>query len=175
MRHRQIWFAAALAAGGLVLSACVTQEYVDRGDAATNARVDEVKGDAAAALARAEAAHKLAEGDFQHAVLFTDDTVKFDTDSAALSSDAQASLTAFAEKVKADNRNVYIEIQGHADTTGSDEHNHQLGHDRATAVMEFLHDQGIPSYHLDATSYGETRPTGLGDAEDRRVVLVVMD
>src|SRR5579864_5670391 len=103
MRHHHTWLAAVLVAGGLATGGCATQSYVDQQDAATNARIDEVRGDAQMALSRAEAAHKLAEGDFQHAVLFTDDTVKFDTDSSALSSDAQASLTAFAQRIRVDN------------------------------------------------------------------------
>jgi peptidoglycan-associated lipoprotein len=175
MARHYVWLAAVLAAGGVALGACATEEYVDKGDAAANARIDAASGEAQAALARAEAAHKLAEGNFRHAVLFVDDSVKFATGSSTLSGDAQAALAAFAEKVKADNRNVYIEIQGHADHVGSAASNHQLGHARADAVMDFLRDRGIPSYHMTATSFGEAHPTGRGHAEDRRVVLIVMN
>lgn len=186
MKHQHIWLAAALAASGLAVSACATHEDVDQAVATHNAqneqqfadvnsRVDQVNADAQAALARANAAHKLAEGNFQHAVLFTDDSVTFDTASSDLSADAQASLTAFADKIKADNRNVYIEVQGHTDHHGSEALNHRLGHARADAVVNFLATQGIPLYHMTPTSYGENQPTGKGDAEDRRVVLVVMN
>ncbi|HVN02058.1 MAG TPA: OmpA family protein [Caulobacteraceae bacterium] len=186
MKNRHIWLATALAAGGLALSACATQEYVDQSVAAhnaqneqqfanVNARVDQVAADAQAALARANDAHKLAEGNFQHAVLFTDDSVKFDTASSQLSADAQASLTAFADKIKADNRNVYIEIQGHADQHGNAGYNNRLAQARADAVWRFLNTQGIPLYHMNQISYGESKPTGKGDAEDRRVVLIVMN
>ena len=177
MRHKitGIWGAALLAGGVLTLGGCATQEYVDQRVSATDARVAQIDADARVALARAEDAHKLAEGNFQHAVLFTDDTVKFDMGSADLSDQAKASLTAFADKIKSNNQNVYIEVQGHADTRGSEESNHQLGHARADSVVSFLSTQGIPVYHMSPTSYGETNPTGKGEAEDRRVVLVVMN
>ena len=186
MKNRRIWLAAALAAGGLALGACATQEDVDTSIAAhnaqnqeqfgsANARIDQVNADAQAALARANAAHKLAEGNFQHAVLFTDDSVKFNTASSKLSDEAKASLTAFADKIKSENRDVYIEIQGHADHRGSAASNKALGRARADSVMQFLHDQGIPLYHMNEISYGESRPTGKSDQEDRRAVLVVMN
>ena len=186
MRNRQVWLATAFVAGGLALSACATHEYVDQSIATHNAqndqqfanvntRVEQVAADAQLALARANEAHKLAEGDFQHAVLYTDDSVKFDTASAALSADAQASLTAFADKIKSDNKNVYIEIQGHADHRGSGPYNDDLAQARADAVWKFLNTQGIPLYHMDQISYGKTKPTGKSDQEDRRAVLIVMN
>ncbi len=186
MRRHLTWLAGVLAAGGLGVSGCATHEYVDQSIAAhnaenqqqfasTNSRIDQVSADAQAALARAAAAHKLAEGNFQHSVLFTDDSVHFDTASANLSSDGQTALTALADKIKADNKNVYIEIEGHADTRGSMARNDQLGSDRAEAVRQFLHAQGIPLAHMDTISYGETKPTGKGDTEDRRAVVVVMN
>ena len=178
--------AAVLAAAGLAMGGCATEEYVDQSVAAhnaqndqqfsdVNARVDQVKADAQAALARANEAHKLAEGDFQHAVLFTDDSVKFDTASADLSADAKASLTAFADKIKSDNKNVYIEVQGHADARGAASYNNKLAQARADAVVTFLNTQGIPLYHMNQISYGERKSTGKGDQEDRRAVLIVMN
>ena len=187
MTHHRIWLAAALAAGGLTMTACATHDEAAHAkiDAATaqaaqtnaaqDVRIDAASADAQAALARAEAAHKLATGDFQHSVLYTDDSVTFDTNSSTLSSDAQASLTAFAEKLKTENKNVYVEIQGHADSRGSEKSNQALGHARAVAAMNFLNTQGVPLHRMTATSFGETKSKGTSEAEDRRVVLVVVD
>ncbi len=179
MKNHPIWLATVLAAGGLAMGGCATHQYVDRSIAEHNAQNQEqfasVSADAQAALARANAAHKLAEENFQHAILFTDDTAKFNTDSSALSADTQASLIAFANRIKSDNKNVYIEVQGHTDATGSEASNHQLGHLRANAVADFLVTKGIPPYHLDATSYGEDYASGPAHPQDRRVVLVVMN
>ncbi len=187
MTHHRIWLAAALAAGGLTMTACATHDEAAHAridsataqgaqtNAAQDVRIDAASADAQAALARAEAAHKLATGDFKHCVLYTDDSVVFDTDSSTQSSEAQSLLTAFADKLKADNKDVYVEIQGHADARGSEKSNQALGHARAVAVMNFLNTQGVPLHRMTATSFGETKSKGMGEAEDRRVALVVVN
>ena len=100
--------------------------------------------------------------------------MKFETGKADLSAEAQAALTAFAEKVKATNKNVFIEIEGHADSRGSATSNNQLAIKRAEATRQYLRDQGIPLNRMETVSYGETKPTSNGDTEDRRVVMVVL-
>jgi len=171
--------AAALAAAALAMGGCATQDYVDQQIAVTNARIDAVQRDTQAALARAEEAHRLARGDFQHTVLMTDDSVKFETDKSALSDSARAWLAGFAARLKAENRNVHVEVIGHADSSGRTQHNLQLGQRRADAVVRFLHARGVPLHHMSALSYGEHIPkapneAAAGRAENRRVVLVVM-
>ena len=91
-------------------------------------------------------------------MLFTDDSITFDTNKWALSQENQAKLTAFAEKIKTDNQNVYIEIQGHGDSRGSADRNLVLGERRANTVRRYLMDQGIPLYHMSTISFGEDRP-----------------
>jgi outer membrane protein OmpA-like peptidoglycan-associated protein len=180
-----VCIAALLAAGGLAVSGCATHEDVQQAIGEHNAEnqqqhssqqaeIDQLKGESAAALARAEAAHKLADVDFKHEVVFTDDSVKFETGKSDLSPEAQTSLNAFAEKVKAANKNVFIEIEGHADSRGSATSNNVLAAKRAEATRKYLRDQGIPLNRMETVSYGETRPTTSGDSEDRRVVLVVL-
>lgn len=164
--------AVALAAAGLLVGGCATEEYVDQQIAATNARIDAVQ-------MRAQEAHRLAVGDFQDTVLMTDDSVRFDTDKSDLSDSARASLASFAQRLRTENRNVHIEVVGHADATGRTEHNLRLGKLRADAVMRFLHTQGVPLHRMSAISYGERMPkaaneAAAGRAENRRVVLVVM-
>jgi len=184
--------AALLASGGLSLGGCATHEDVQQAIGEHNAQndqqfahhqgqhenqqgqINQLKGESAAALARAEAAHKLADVDFKHEVVFTDDSVKFETGKADLSAEAQAALTAFAEKVKATNKNVFIEIEGHADSRGSATSNNVLAAKRAEATRQYLRDQGIPLNRMETVSYGETKPTTSGDSEDRRVVMVVL-
>src|SRR6202000_1255318 len=90
------------------------------------------------ALQRATAAGKLAEGKFLYSMVLSDDSVKFPNASAKLSPEAQQRLTDFAEKLKTDNRNVYLEIQGHTDGRGSDSLNQRLGEERAEAVRLFM-------------------------------------
>jgi len=83
-------------------------------------------------------------------------------------------------KVKADNKNVYIEIQGHTDNVGSEKVNLKLGYQRAEAVSNYLNTkQGFPLHRMNVTSYGEFKPvadnaTKEGRAQNRRVAIVVL-
>ena len=131
------------------------------------------------ALERATAAGKLAEGKFLYSMVLSDDGVKFPLDSAALSTEAQTRLQAFADKLKAENRNVYLEIQGHTDATGAPQTNMRLGEDRAEAVRLFMNRQGVALNRMATISYGEDAPvadnkTRAGRAQNRRVVVVVL-
>ncbi len=131
------------------------------------------------ALDRALAAGKLAEGKFLYEAVLSDDKVKFGFDKAELSDDAKAALGELVGKLKADNRNVYIEIQGHTDNVGSEEYNMSLGQKRAEAVRRYLSTQGIALHRMSVISYGESEPvadnkTREGRAQNRRVVLVVL-
>lgn len=188
--------AAALAAGGLTMSGCAgpmwpashgqVQEHVSQASAESEQRDTELSGrvsgvDQAAkdAMARASEAGEAAKHPFARRVLMTDDSVTFDASKSDLSADAQAKLTTFAEKLKAENQNVYIEIQGHGDTRGSAAYNKQLGAKRADAVRQFLSAQGVPLDRMSTISYGEEQPKNpekgaAANAENRRVVLIVM-
>ena len=131
------------------------------------------------ALERATAAGKLAEGKFLYSMVLSDDSVKFPVDGTKLSPEAQTRLTDFAEKLKTDNRNVYLEIQGHTDATGNDAINMKLGEERAEAVRLFLNQQGVALNRMSTISYGETAPvadnkTRDGRAQNRRVVVEVL-
>ena len=181
---------AALAVG---LGGCATKDYVNEHVATVDAKVTATQGqvdrheahltqlDQATkdALDRATAAGKLAEGKFLYEMVLSDDSVKFPADSAKLSSEAQQRLTDFAEKLKTDNRNVYVEIQGHTDGRGSDTLNTRLGEARAEAVRLFMNQHGVPLNRLSTISYGKAdsvadNKTKAGRAQNRRVVLIVM-
>ncbi|KAK0349379.1 hypothetical protein LTR94_033397, partial [Friedmanniomyces endolithicus] len=96
-------------------------------------RVTQVEGTAGQALERANAAHKLAEGKFLYQVVLSDDSVKFPTDASALSPEAEQRLGELAQRLKAENRNVYLEIQGYTDAEGDEKYNEDLGAQRAEA------------------------------------------
>jgi outer membrane protein OmpA-like peptidoglycan-associated protein len=131
------------------------------------------------ALNRATAAGKLAEGKFLYSMVLSDDSVKFPANSSKLSPEAEQRLTDFAEKLKSDNRNVYLEIQGHTDATGPDTINQRLGEERAEAVRLFMNQHGVPLNRMSTISYGKSDPvadnkTRADRAQNRRVVLIVM-
>jgi outer membrane protein OmpA-like peptidoglycan-associated protein len=133
------------------------------------------------ALKRAQEAGVLAKGDFVFETVLTDDKVTFGFNKAELTPEGKAALDAFAAKVKADNKNVYVEIQGHTDNVGSEKYNLKLGYQRAEAVKDYLQMQhGFPLHRVNVTSYGEFKPiadntTKEGRAQNRRVALVVLE
>lgn len=143
-------------------------------------KIAQLSDSAREALARAQEAGKLAKGKFLFEVTLTDEGVQFGFNSSELSPAAKAALDAFAEKLRGDNRNVYIEIQGHTDNSGSADFNLALGQERAENVMRYLNMQhGVPLHRMNVISYGATKPiadnaTKDGRAKNRRVTLVVL-
>jgi len=206
VRSLSIVLSAALVA--VTVAGCATKKYVKEETGAVNTRVDQVQGQveqtqtklndheqriaatdqkvgevsktAQDALQRAQEAGKLAEGKILYETVLTDDKVKFGFNKSALSTEAKAALDDFAQKLKADNKGVYVEVQGHTDNVGSAKYNQELGESRATAVRLYLNEkQGLPLHRMNVISYGKTAPvadnkTRQGRAQNRRVVLVVL-
>ena len=193
MQSIRLTLFAAVAVSALGLGGCATKDYVDQHVAAVDAKnqatqnqveqqqarlgkLDQATKDA---LNRATAAGKLAEGKFLYSMVLSDDSVKFPADSSKLSPEAQQRLMDFADKLKNDNRNVYLEIQGHTDSRGRDAINSRLGEERAEAVRLFMNQHGVPLNRMSTISYGKEDPvadnkTSAGRAQNRRVVLIVM-
>lgn len=169
----------AVVMAGLLASGCASHRFVRDQVAVVDTRVTKVEGTAGEALARANAAHKLAEGKFLYEVVLSDDSVKFPVDRHALSPEAEARLAEFAQRLKSENRNVYLEIQGHTDATGPEAYNDQLGEARAEAVRKYLSQQGVALNRMATISYGEEAPVAPNDtpdgrAQNRRVAIVVL-
>jgi outer membrane protein OmpA-like peptidoglycan-associated protein len=170
---------SALLIGGTAVSGCATRGFVRHQVADEDVKVQVVSGTANDALERAKAAHKLAEGKFLYQMVLSDDSVKFPTNGHDLSDEAKTRLTDFVNKLKDDNKNVYLEIQGHTDATGTDAINMRLGQDRAEAVRLFMNQQGVPLNRMSTISYGSKSPvapndTPEGRSQNRRVVVIVM-
>ena len=131
------------------------------------------------ALDRANAAGKLAAGKFLYETALSSQ-IAFGFEGNELSADAKKALNDFAARIKSENRNVYIEIQGHTDSSGPDYTNLKIGEQRAEVVRRYLAMQhGFALHRMNAISYGETAPiadnkTRAGRAENRRVTLVVL-
>jgi outer membrane protein OmpA-like peptidoglycan-associated protein len=106
---------------------------------------------------------------------------KFGFDSAALSPEAKGILDGFVQKLITENKGVYIEVQGHTDSTGSDATNQALGQKRAEAVMMYLYSQHhIPLHRMSAVSLGSSVPVADngsrdGRSQNRRVEILVYE
>jgi peptidoglycan-associated lipoprotein len=145
-----------------------------------DAKVALISDTARDALQRAESAGKLAKGKFLYEVTLTDNNLHFALNSSTLSEEGKVELRRFADQLKAQNANVYIEVQGFTDATGSVAHNRKLGEARAEEVFKFLNmDAGVPLHRMNVVSYGSEKPladnkTREGRATNRRVSLVVL-
>lgn len=183
----------AMAAGMAALGGCATKGFVrdqvavvdekvvatDTRVASAEGRLTTVEGTAKEALDRATAAGKLAEGKFLYEQVLADDGIKFQSGKWILTSEGEARLLEVANRLKSENRNVYVEIQGHTDSTGADNYNLKLGEERAEAVRRFLAEQGLALNRMATISYGEKHPVAPNDSRDgraqnRRVALVVL-
>jgi peptidoglycan-associated lipoprotein len=183
-------FATVMAVAAVSLGGCATKDYVNQQVSAEDSKVQanqsqtdqhlsQLDQSTKDALDRATAAGKLAEGKFLYSMVLSDDSVKFPVDSSKLSPEAQQRLSDFADKLKSDNRNVYLEIQGHTDARGPDTLNTRLGEERAEAVRLYMNQHGVPLNRMSTISYGKADPvadnkTRADRAQNRRVVLIVM-
>jgi len=185
-RKSNLFIAGAALLGVVSLGGCATKKYVNTQVGAVSAHVAEDDTKLAnldqttrEALQRAEDAGKLAEGKFVYSMVLSDDSMKFGIDKANLSPEAQSRLDAFVAKLKSDNRNVYVEVQGHTDSTGTKDYNLKLGEERAEAVRRYLNEQGVALNRIGTISYGAEHPVAPntnreGRQANRRVVLIVL-
>jgi len=203
-RVNSLFTVGALLLGSFGLTACATKKYVGeevgKSSAATEKRINDVESQVEAtqtkvknhdaqiaqldtatrqALERAQEAGKLAEGKFVYSLVLSDDAAKFPVNKYELSDEAKTALNAFAERLKSENRNVYLEIQGHTDSTGSADYNVKLGSERAEAVRRYLNKQGVALNRMSTISYGASEPvesnkTKEGRSKNRRVVVIVL-
>lgn len=124
---------------------------------------------------------KLREGKLLYEMTISDESVFFAFGKTGLSKDAASALSMFANVLITENKEIYIEIQGHTDNIGSDAYNLKLGQARAESVMRYLHTRhNIPLHRMNVFSYGESRHVAPNDtagnrAKNRRVVLMVME
>ena len=124
---------------------------------------------------------KAAEGRLIFQEVLKNDEAKFKFDSWELSEEAKVALDKFVDVLIAQDKGVYLEIQGHTDTSGEETWNLTLGKRRAEAVMEYLHRKyNIPLHRMEVISYGSEAPIGdnstrEGRAQNRRVVILVYE
>jgi outer membrane protein OmpA-like peptidoglycan-associated protein len=133
-----------------------------------------------AAMQKASEAEEMARGKVLWQVTLTRNDINFGVDKVALTDSEKAVLDELARKVKGMDRAVYLEIQGHTDSTGSEAYNMMLGEKRAEAAQSYLYEKGIPLHLMTVVSFGESKPiadndTAEGRAENRRVEVLVLE
>jgi len=160
------------------------REDTDSRIAELDTRTDKATEIGRSAMSQAEQADTKAEkairGRLIWEVTLSNDQVKFSFNQAAIPSDAAAVLDDLVKKIMSYDRAVYVEIEGHTDSTGSEDYNYALGEKRAMAVRDYLAKAGIPLHALNVISLGEDSPvadnaTPNGRAQNRRVIVRVLE
>jgi outer membrane protein OmpA-like peptidoglycan-associated protein len=113
-------------------------------------------------------------------VVLSDDNSRFESGEAMIADEAKAAIDKVIEQLTADPKNVFLEIEGHTDATGTEQFNDRLGLERAEAVKRYLYEQhNVPLHKMNVISYGESKPVAPNDdrdgrAKNRRVVIKVL-
>ena len=162
-------------------------------EAQMKAEADVLKAKEEAAKAEAERARKAAEAlrvqllEQLNRVLETRDTprglvvtmadVLFDTGKYNLRPAARERLARLAGIVSA-HSGLNLEVEGHTDSTGSDEVNQKLSEQRAETTRSFLIGQGLDDGMVTAKGFGKTMPiaensSAEGRQKNRRVEIIV--
>ena len=105
--------------------------------------------------------------------------ILFDVNKATLKQNAQVALAKLAGIVSLFPA-INLRIEGHTDSTGTDELNMRLSKDRAASVMGFLRQQGVGEKRMSAEGYGSKLPvadnaTAEGRAKNRRVEIILAE
>jgi peptidoglycan-associated lipoprotein len=145
-----------------------------------DSKIENLSRETKEAMERAQSAEKLAQGKLLYEITLTDEDVRFGFNQSELTDNARNVLESLITQLKADNRNVFIEVQGHTDSLGTEDYNMKLGQERSDAVRRYLSENGIPLHRISTISYGETRPLGenksrKGRSTNRRVVIIVLE
>jgi peptidoglycan-associated lipoprotein len=146
---------------------------------AAQSSADAAKSDAAKADARA-AAVETANRKLIYEVVLNEDEGNFKFGKTTLPDEAKAKIDEMVSGLKADPKNVFIEIEGHTDNVGSKTYNEHLGLERAEAVKRYLYEaHQVPLHKINVISYGEEKPVAPnnkrdGRAQNRRVVIKVL-
>ena len=131
----------------------------------------------------AEARAVSIEGEMRKLIFETvlsEDRGEFRLGRAELPEDATTAIDTMVNQLKEDKKAVWVEIEGHTDSTGDKALNERLGLARAEAVKRYLYEKHqVPLHKINVISYGEEKPvapnnTRAGRAQNRRVVIKVL-
>lgn len=106
-------------------------------------------------------------------------TIYYEVDEVALRDDHIPDLDRVVETLR-DNPDVFVSVEGHADSDGTFGYNAGLSKDRALNVAEYLRSQlGSTNVEIEASWYGERRPAASNDTDEgrrlnRRVEIVIL-
>jgi len=127
--------------------------------------MDNQERDMRQALADSEAAAVRREGNLLAVTLKGD--VTFDHDSAMVRPGLYTEIDRIAN-VMVQYPETFIRVEGHTDSTGSEQYNLDLAARRADAVKDLIVQKGVSSSRMQTVTYGETQPIATNDTESGR-------
>ena len=144
------------------------------------ARIDETqRKDVARLDAEVKEALRIAKGKFVYTTAPNQVEVLFAPGSAKLGSDAVQALENLAKNLLSANKNVYVEIRGFTDATGSEYQNRVLALARAESVRSALSESGVALHRLSVIAVvdreSSARLSAQERAQNRRVTVSIVE
>jgi outer membrane protein OmpA-like peptidoglycan-associated protein len=96
-----------------------------------------------------------------------DSAILFDVNKSELKPETKDSLTRFSEILKK-YPDTNLLIEGHTDSTGSDDYNLKLSKQRAQSVSDYLSGLGVTSNRFSVVGHGESKPVATNDTQEGR-------
>ncbi len=105
--------------------------------------------------------------------------ILFDVDKATLKTELKTAVAKLAGILLIMSE-LRVRIEGHTDSSGSEEYNLALSTERSQGVLSFLGGEGIDESRITAVGYGLTRPIASNDTREgrrknRRVEIIISD
>jgi outer membrane protein OmpA-like peptidoglycan-associated protein len=106
-------------------------------------------------------------------------SIHFERQHGEISPDSLPALDQVAAMLRSHPEIEKIRVEGHTDSTGSEEANDWISKSRAVSVKEYLVDRGIDPGRVETMGYGPSRPiapntTREGRAMNRRVQFTIL-
>jgi outer membrane protein OmpA-like peptidoglycan-associated protein len=96
-----------------------------------------------------------------------DSDVLFNVDSSTVDASGRDTLDGVAEVLNQYAKTAVV-VEGHTDSTGSEEHNQALSERRASSVRAYLAARGVDANRIAALGFGESAPVASNDSESGR-------
>jgi outer membrane protein OmpA-like peptidoglycan-associated protein len=150
---------------GSLIGAAIGAAVGGAAGAGVGRMMDNQERDMRQALANSDAAAVRREGDLLAVTLKGD--VTFDYDSAVVKPGAYSEIDRIANVMR-QYPDTYIQVEGHTDSTGSEEYNLELSARRAVAVKNLLVQKGVSPSRIETVTFGESRPIATNETEAGR-------
>ncbi len=152
-------------AEGTLIGAAIGAAVGGAAGAGIGNMMDNQERDMRQALADSEAAAVRREGNLLAITLRGD--ITFDHDSAIVRPGLYSEIERIANVMR-DYPDTLIRVEGHTDSTGSEQYNLELSARRAVAVKDLIIQKGVVSSRVETVTFGETRPIATNETEAGR-------